>query len=568
MTALSYLASLLEVGSREGAREMTPVRSIDTVLKQMHDRAKSAAHHPIPADQVLEAVRRYWVSGYLENFRLAYLLSWGLCLPHRPGSPCLLEHRARLTAFLHDVGGLAVKPRAFRRCYQGMMKCYFTYDAFAQSVSAESRGNWVALREFLEKHNGYIRDTHANPAWVATAIGSKHLFGPHPCEPHVQAVLSGDTGPLDLLSQELGISKASWFPRELVLAQIRGATQLADAQFQALMPRLLELLHRNEVLCDRGLTLLLDRYAKVPGTALHQGLRDASVLRWGNPWLASSAVAWGGVVPQARAMVSDWLKLEFIETFFTKLAEGGSADRRRMDFWKRYVKAIDHIEFALGSAARSTWNREPVALRKKMTGHICHLEAGGPNNAFIMTFGKVVAVEFSGTSHALYGYDVRRPLPFDTKSPLRLPVDAENSLKHDANVHALWLSHQDGIQGWDQWEDRFEARLREDFGIEPGVQAPAGRTSAPPVLVRFPTAATAPRQALPAHAGAGAADIPAQQYSRAALNRFAARQGLQVDDKTPQGGSLWVKGDPGLKHIKETLTRWGFQQKPGKGWWK
>jgi len=57
-------------------------------------------------------------------------------------------------------------------------------------------------------------------------------------------------------------------------------------------------------------------------------------------------------------MVADWLKLEFIETFFTKLAEDGLGDPRRMNFWKRYVKSIDHIEFALGSSARNsgTWS--------------------------------------------------------------------------------------------------------------------------------------------------------------------------------------------------------------------
>ena len=45
------------------------------------------------------------------------------------------------------------------------------------------------------------------------------------------------------------------------------------AQFQALMPRLLELLAANEVLRDRGMILVLDRYSKVPGLGLHQGLR-------------------------------------------------------------------------------------------------------------------------------------------------------------------------------------------------------------------------------------------------------------------------------------------------------
>jgi len=66
---------------------------------------------------------------------------------------------------------------------------------------------------------------------------------------------------------------------------------------------------------------------------------------------------------------------------------------------------------------------------------------------------------------------------------------------------------------------------------------------------------------------AAAADL-SQPYTRSALNRFAARQGLQVDDKTPQGGSLWVRTDATDEHITKMLTRWGFQHKPGKGWWK
>ena len=58
-------------------------------------------------------------------------------------------------------------------------------------------------------------------------------------------------------------------------------------------------------------------------------------------------------------MVADWLKLEFIETFFTKLAEDGFGDPRRMNFWKRYVKAINHIELRwarpLGTRGSTTW---------------------------------------------------------------------------------------------------------------------------------------------------------------------------------------------------------------------
>ena len=48
-----------------------------------------------------------------------------------------------------------------------------------------------------------------------------------------------------------------------------------------------------------------------------------------------------------------------------------------MNFWKRYVKSIDHIEFALGSTARNSRERDMVLLRKKMTGLVQALDASG-----------------------------------------------------------------------------------------------------------------------------------------------------------------------------------------------
>jgi hypothetical protein len=263
-------------------------------------------------------------------------------------------------------------------------------------------------------------------------------------------------------------------------------------------------------------------------------------------------------------MVADWLKLEFIETFFTKLAQDGVGDRRRMEFWKRYVKSISHIEFALGSTARNDDDPDYVVLRDKMKGLIRYLDASGNNNAFIMSIGNLVAVEFGGMGNAFYGYDSRAPRLFDTLKPLRLAVNARNSLKHDA--HMLKMSHQDGIHNWDKWEHMFEATLRKEFSIEPGAAAPQVRRVPAPTAVAPPSAeAIAARQQ--AEAWAAAADL-SQPYSRAALNKLANRQGFQVDDKTPQGGSLWVRTDASVEHVTRMLTRWGFQHKPGKGWWK
>jgi EH_Signature domain len=565
MNPLDHLAALLRPGTEEGARTMTVSSKIDTVLTEMRKHSKGYGGSVHSEDRLLDAVRRFWQSQDVASFRDAYLLSWGLCLPHRPGGPCVLEDQLRFQAVLNSVDGWSLRPSAFRRCYQGLVKSYFTYDARAESASAVARNNWKMLRDYLRDKNALIRDKQANPNWVVTAIGNQQLFGERPCDPYIDTLLKGDVGVIDHLSEELGIAKASWFPQELILAQIRSATQVGNVQFQAIVPRLLELLANNDVLKDRGLIMLLDRYVQVPGTHLHKGLRDSAVLWWGNPWLPSNETRWGSVVPDARTMVADWLKLEFIETFFTKLAEDGMGDRRRMEFWKRYVKAIDHIEFALGQTAWNARDRDFIALRKKMTGLICKLEASGTNNAFIMTMGNLVAVEFSGLGNAFYGYDARESLPFDTSKDLRLAVDANNSLKQKAQS-ILWLPHQDGIHNWDKWEQMFEATLREEFGVEPGAAVP--RVAKVPAAARVAPPFSNVLKAGERDASYGAAADLSQPYSRLLLHRFAVLQDLQVEDKTPQGGSLWVRKDATDEHVTNVLTGWGFQHKPGKGWWK
>jgi hypothetical protein len=175
-----------------------------------------------------------------------------------------------------------------------------------------------------------------------------------------------------------------------------------------------------------------------------------------------------------------------------------------------------------------------------------------------MTMGNLVAVEFSGMGNALYGYDSQRALPFDTSKPLRLPGDARNSLKQKLKS-ILRLRHQDGIHKWDKWEEMFEATLRKEFGIEPGKTRALGTPTR--------TRSIAPIPAPEVDAWQRAVDVT-QIYSRSTLNKFSSAQGLQVDDKTAQGGNLWVRTEAEDPHVTRVLTRWGFHHKPGKGWWK
>ncbi|MGZ8340263.1 MAG: EH signature domain-containing protein [Telluria sp.] len=555
MSALIHLASLLLPAVQEGARTLSPNTAIDKIIADMEVKSKSRKGNHLVQDHLQEAVKRFWQSEEIHSFRDAYMLSWGLCLAHRPQGPCVLEDRPRLQKVLDGVDGWREKPSAYRRCYQGLMKSYFTYDALAESTTGAGRNNWRLLRDYLRDRNGLINDPRLNPEWVDVAVGNRQLFGDQPCVPYVDALLRGDSGAIDHLCEQLGINKASWFLRELLLAQVKGATHLGNTQFQELLPRLLDLLSANEVLRDRGMVMMLDRYSSVPGTALHQGLRDNAVAWWGNPWLPSHDTEWGGVTQAARTMVADWLKLEFIETFFTKLAEDGLGDPRRMNFWKRYVKSITHIEFALGSTARNSSQRDMSALREKMKGLLRELDAvDGKNNAFVMWMGPLVAVEFSGIGNAFYGYDARQSVPFDTTKRLRLEVNGPNSLKHKGGKSILWMSHQDGIHNWDKWEDMFAATLQSEFGIEPVAPAPRAIRAArmaPPVMPPAPSVDTAP-----------------QPYSRSALQKLIREHGLELHDKSSVGGSLWVRTDASNEHINSVLTRWGFRNKPGKGWWK
>jgi hypothetical protein len=545
MNPLEHLASLLRPATQEAQRPVPSAASIDAVLDEMRARSRGHSAGEISSDHQLEAVRRFWDSQEVKSFRDAYLLSASLCVPHRSGGECILEDEPRFQRVLDGADEFRANPRAYRRCYQGLVKSYFNYDGFGVKTSPAGRENWLSLRDYLDDRNLLIKGEQHNPEWVDTAIGNRELFAENPCEPYVGALLRGDSGVIDHLCEQLGITKASWFLRELVLAQVEGATLLGNFQFQELLPRLLSLLSANEVLRDRGMVMVLDRYSGIPGSPLHQGMRDHCVGWWGNPWLPSTQTAWQAVKPTARTMVADWLKLEFIETFFTKLAEDGFGDPRRMNFWKRYVKAIDHIEFALGATARNSVDRDLVVLRKKMDGIVRELDAAGTNNAFIMRMGPLVAVEFSGMGNAFYGYDARKSIPFDTTRPLRLTVDAHNSLKKKRES-VIWLSHQDGIHNWDRWEEMFEATLRKEFGIEPSV----GHAS-PRRVVSPPAEAPAP-----------------QQYSRAALNKLARDHGLDIDDMTARGGNLWVR-EPGVTSaVQQQLIRWGFKNKAGKGWWR
>lgn len=562
MNALNRLAGLLNKSNSTLKLKLPRDSGIDDVISRLKGYVQGSGQSHVHKDHVYQAVLQFWESLRFDNLKDARLISFGMCTPIQPSGPCIMEDRHRFLAVLDMNSGVDQwinTPRSYRRCYQGLVRSYFTYDSQIETASTVGRQNWKQLRDYLSEHSRYINDKTNNPGWVIEALENQQLFSEEPCAQYAKELLSGDSTLVDHMCEQLGIIKASWFMYQLVLAQVLQATTRDPEEFKVLIPRLLELLADNRVLRDRGLILILDRYATLPQPIPHQMLTDVAVEWWGNPWLPSNATRWGGVSTDARKMVSEWLKREFIEAFFTKLAQDGVGDPRRANFWLRYVKSMDNVQFALGATARNSLDKDFVALRQKMKGlTTCLLGTDSSNNAFVMTMGNLIAVEFGGMGNAFYGYDRSSGLPpFDMSEPVFTTMNVKNSLKHSSRP--MWLKHTDGIHGWTRWEEMFEATIKKHYGISSGAaststarEKPAPRT--PPNPTATPSLASTDN-VLP--------------YSRDALNRFASMHNLRVDDfANGIGGNLWVRTNDNDLQVNKVLSSWNFQYKHDKGWWK
>ncbi len=541
MTHLEKLAATL---THDWKIEFSGSDKMQEIADALEKRFKAGEEAPKSHDLLLAAVKVFWVNSELQSIRQARLVSFGLTLPVHLSGQCLMDDANRFDRLLDSLKRLRNRPLEYRRCYQGLLHSYFAYDTYSDKASDAGCINWRALRQHLHENHALLNHGRIVPDWVHAVAENLHVFGDDPCAPYAKLVLEGGPSAINELCERLGITKGSWFWRELIIAQIRWSVGESRDVFLTYMPRLLDLLRDNEILRDKGLAIILDHYASVAHSEINMVLRDTAVEFWGNPWLPSNKVRWGGVTAKAKDMISSWLKRHLIKEFFAKLAQDGIGDPRRANFWLKYVDAIEKVEFALGARALDKQDQDMQLLRKQMRGLMTELRGTEKNNnAFVMCMGDLVAVEFGGEGNAFYGYDRRNGVPFDMSRPVVIAKDSENSLKRSDRM--LWLKHKDGIHGWDQWEDMFCATFKEHFGI-----VPDGSMTAPN---------------LP--------DVPVVPESNphglsTDLCTLIERKGLIVIDHEGKGGSLWIVTGHADDDLSEILMRNGFRYKSGKGWWR
>lgn len=453
MTAIALLESAL---AEKGKQSLSCLPASDTTALETETTAlgewleTTTGLYPPPANRIRAALVRFHADKKISDAWQARHLCHGCLVLYSRRAPWLMEDARAFPLLLQYVDSLHNRPRLFRRCFQGLMLAYFTYEPGRPDPAAGPYHNretgWknrLLLRAFLQRRRHCIVAPDVNPDWVQTVMAHPDLFSPNPCQAYVHAALQQDFSAFNTLCSRLKISRASWFARGLVYEQVDAITRKPDDEFRRHLTNSIDLLSRHSWSAEKGLKKLINRYAASEQTEANASLRDFSISQWKNPWLAKEASGWQSVSEQARKMVSAWTKEHLIRQFFWILAEGTQYDVRRAAFWSRYFHRLEALYFALGSQASNNSSRDFIRLRQAMEGFLLGLEQAGrtDRNACIFMIGHYAIVEFGANHLPAYIYDRRAQLPFELRRGFRITGSELRNQRSAAFVQML--PHED-----------------------------------------------------------------------------------------------------------------------------
>lgn len=513
-------------------------RPIQQEIKKLEARVNRPDPNP-STNRIAEAMMQFLATGRIDDFRDLRVISFGAATPLGTYQIRLIEKKDNFPKLLDMIDGYRDRPRAFRRLYRGLLATYFQYDPEAQYAREPGPDHWQRLRRYLDEHREALQTPGVNPDWIAVLHEHGNLLTDDPCSRYGEMLLDGASDAFEEAGRQLGFSGTSWVTRAVVKARIDAAIHRSDDEFKAYLPELLKLLsdYRHASLLNAGLAQLLERYAHTQPVVIHHELRNFAVEHWKNPWLPINQNRWALVSESIRKMVGSWLKLDLMKNFFELLSADGSNDTRRLDFWIRYVNEINDMYFALGKYAMQTQVASFIAIRNKMAGRLLRLSGTGrENNAFIMTMGNIVFVEFGMQGNAAYVYPLSE-LPFALDGVRDIHLKA---LKDTHTGNRLY--HKDNVHNCSRWEQRFNAHLYQQFGIR-----------------------VSNKEEIPEPWRSGSY-YPT--HSDAMLHTFCQAFNLTTEDARSFGGYLWIKTNDQTSIINQQLRAWGFTYRSGRGWFR
>jgi hypothetical protein len=458
---------------------------------------------------------------------------YGICRRSVIDDYCLLSDAPILKRLLDICEHEAqTNARRFRRLFGGLLNSYFEAQRDTAWFSATGAGlGHRKLREFLERHAGFVISMEPRTDWADALAQWPSLLGERPGTTFAKDWISDGGRTFSAMLAQLKLDSSSWVVADVVRSALAHAAQADDAHFHDTIPKFLGTAAdpRLAAIRDEIFAGLLTRYAKRQQTAAHPALRDTVIAAWRAPWLTKNHAAWGRVSNEVRRMVESWLKLELIHQFFDVLSEDGQQDRRRFEFWRQYHESMDAVYFALGSEAHRSDNADMLKLKEALDDRMLMLlDTPAKNNAFIMRIGEKYFVEFSQSGNAAFRFSRHE---FEIS-------DGQTSLSHHKLRNGrfdLRLLHHDG------WEDKF----RDALASQAAEIGPAFQVISPS---RVPASKSSPD-----------ADL---------IVEYARANGLAVEDNRGVGGNLWVVADLSNQTLNERLFVWGFLHKPGRGWWR
>lgn len=508
---------------------------------------------------IADAVSEFLKCGQLANYRDTKYVCFGIASHYGNSRIKLIEHERLFPKLLDTVKSISGEPRKFRSCYQGLLTGYFRYPGL-RTESDVGKMNWGHLRTFLHENHESLKRHTPVIEWVQALDAHRNLLTDTPCKPYIKAVLGGDMSVIEELKKRLGIDDDTWVMDELVMEQVRTATNFQDKDFIEKVSPLLKVLEHHPLLLTEGLALLIKRYEQSADRPEHEALRDVSVREWGSPGLDRNKPLWHAKVDEpATQMVSVWLNKNTIRDFFELLQTNGQADRERMEFWLQYADQIDDIWLALGDGSIYNQNPDYKRIRHNMSNRYMGLTDINGNlandNAFIMRIGGFVFIEFGRQNNACHVFS-KDNLPF-TSGQERVS-GTRNGLKNTNHPgHQIRLTHNQ------RWQGVFAAFLRNKANATPGQSKPDTRNSKNHQSdhVTIPNKVTA---------------VP-QKFKRTTnldmskLRKISYDYNLIIDDRRSQGEELWLLipfNVQVLTHeITQNLSREGFEFKEGIGWW-
>ncbi len=449
--------------------------------------------------------------------------------------------------------------RAQLKCFQGLLRTYFTFARDDEEAPVAALEGWVALRDWLSQQFVSLSDALGPgahiPEWFRFLGCHVNLLTAAPCEAYGLVLEGGNAGVLQEVRAGLAIPQESWLWEEALLSRVRQVVRLADAPFQDSIDRVLGVifctpeLRVSQRLAARCVALLVSRYARCGSRLECAALRDAAVSSIGNPWLRRQA--WDAYVRDAagkpdaaaRDLILGWLRRGLIKDFFELLSEDRVAEPRRLQYWLRFEPVIEDMWFILGSQARRSSQAEYVDFRARAKSRVLGLsgQTTPTNNAFVMRIGDALAVEFGQNNNACFLFAWEQlPKPVASK----LATGAENLEVDIEDLRGgIKLIHRDSPRADESWEMKFDQTIVPIFGYSPF------------------------QHSLPRPRG-GSLPAASASFRWADVERLAQKHNLRTEDRRPRGGAYWVLAGNDDENLARELRGSGFRYRTEKGWWR